>query len=292
MDKLGFLIEEAFTALRRNILMTFAAVSTVAISLFLLGGLGYAYVQLSSYVATFPDRLDMRVFLEQGTTAAQISETAKEIRHIHGVKNAAWIPKEKAWELEKKKYPPELVADLDNPIPDAFKVTITSPDMGGEVAAAISRIHTVKKESGVVYMADILQLAGDAMGVIRWLGLSVGGLLFVTAGLLIYNAIRLTVLSRRLEIRIMQLVGASLLTIRVPFLLEGVFQGVAGGLIAAVLLKGAHFVFSTFLEKNTAQLHGLGAFPFGPMTLLLCVAGASYGLLCSSVAVRTPLRFR
>ena len=295
IDRIEFLISEAFIALRRNLLMTFAAVSTSAISLFLIGGLGYAYLQIVSYADTMPSKFDMRVYMKMDASKQEVSEMATSLRAIPGVKGVFWIPKDKAWALDKVRYG-NIAKGIENPYPDAFKVTIKDLSRGDEIASEIRKLPNINKEFDVVYLKDLEQFVSELLRVVRWLGSVVGGLLFFTAGLLIYNAIRLTVLSRRLEIRIMQLNGASQFTIRVPFLLEGIIQGTTGGAIATGFLLIAYKLFGGFLVSNLksdlANLQTVPAFPTTNMFVILCGIGALYGLLCSSMAVRTPLRFR
>ena len=84
LDRFEFLVGEAMVALRRNGLMTFAAISTIAVSLFLLGGLGYAYLRIEEFARTLPSKFEMRVFLREGTNYAQITETATAIRQMPG----------------------------------------------------------------------------------------------------------------------------------------------------------------------------------------------------------------
>src|SRR5205823_4538531 len=120
LDKLEFLITESFKTFNRNGLMTFAAISTVAISMFLLGGLGYSYYRIKAYAdEAFPNQFTMEVFLKTGTTYDQIKDTAQQIRNVAGVKSAVLIPKEKAYPLLLKEMNvPGLAEEHDIPIPD------------------------------------------------------------------------------------------------------------------------------------------------------------------------------
>ncbi|MBI3722189.1 MAG: hypothetical protein HY248_06505, partial [Fimbriimonas ginsengisoli] len=104
-DRLEFLFGEATMALRRNVLMALAAITTVAVSLFLIGGLGYVYFRIDEYARTLPGKQEMRVFLRSGAPYAQITETAKQIRAMPGVASAVWMPKEKVWEKERLQHP-------------------------------------------------------------------------------------------------------------------------------------------------------------------------------------------
>ncbi len=290
LDRIQFLLSEAFTALRRNGLMTFAAISTVAVSLYLLGGLGYVYFRLSEYTKSVPGMFDLRVYLRDDASASDITITATQIRQIHGVQAVAWLPKEKMWERKKAENPE--FADVPNPYPDAFKVTLNDLKEGPAVAEAIHALPTIPSgDEGVVYRSDEQRFVTQLLSIVRWVGSTAGGLLFITAGLLIYNAIRLTILSRRLEVRIMRLIGASGFTVLVPFLIEGIVQGLIGGGLAALLLDGSSHLVSQFIQAHNA-LGTAPDFPLGMMALVLCGFGAAYGLLCSAAAARTMLRFR
>ncbi len=283
LDRLAFVFGEAWIALRRNGFMTFAAVSTVAVSLFLLGGLGYSYMRAVDYARSIPGKFDMRVFLLPGTDTEMISATAKQIRQIPGVASVAWIPKDKAW-AKQVADDPAITKGLDNPYPDGFKITIKSLAAGDAVADQLKQIKVIDPDPGVVYLKEEQHLIDDGLQVMRWLGVVIAGLLFLTSGVLIFNAIRLTITHRRREIRIMQLVGASRFTVRVPFLIEGTVQGISGGVLAALMLFGAQQVFQNFLMTLASRAQ-LSAFPAFDAVLILSGVGGVYGLLCSWLAI-------
>jgi len=282
-DRISFVFGEGISALRRNGFMTFAAVSTVAVSLFLLGALGYSYLRAVEYAQSIPGKFDMRVYLVPGASSAAISDAAAKIRQIPGVATVAWIPRDKAWEKERHD-DPEITAGLDNPYPDGFKITIKSLKDGDPVAKQLGEMPIIDPDPGVIYLKEEQHLIDDGLQVMRWLGLVVAGLLFITAGILIYNAIKLTITHRRREIRIMHLVGASHFTVRCPFLIEGTVQGVLGGIVSAWMLFGSQHVFQNFLMTLSSRTQ-LAAFPWFQATILLGGVGGVYGLLCSWLAI-------
>ena len=288
IDRIFFVIGEALIALRRNGFMTFACISTVAVSLFLLGGLGYSYLRAVDYAKAIPGKFDMRVYLKPGTNSKTISDTAKQIRAITGVSSVAWIPKDKAWAKETKQDPANTIG-IENPYPDGFKVTITRLKDGDRVAEQIRSLASVDPDPGVIYLKDEQHLIDEGLQVMRWLGTFIAGLLFFTAGILIFNAIKLTITHRRREIRIMQLVGASRFTVRFPFLIEGMVQGIVGGLVAAFMLGGAQHVFQRFLMDLDARVQ-ISIFPYWLAIGVLSGTGGVYGLLCSWLAVMAPNR--
>lgn len=290
-DRLFFVIGEAFIALRRNLGMAFAATSTVAVSIYLFSGLAYTYFQLTNYANSLTGKFEMRVFLKDGTTEAQISAGAIKIRQMDGVKSVNWIPKEKAWAKFSQENP-DLVAGIDNSFPDAYKVMLSDLKKGDSVAQSISALSIVDPERGVNYMKEEQKNVTELVTALKWVGLTIGGLLLLTSAVLIFNAIRLTVVSRRIEVRIMQLVGASYATVYVPFLIEGLLQGVVGGALAGVLLKYSYLL----LFQLVTQYYPLASMPTFQSALVIgatTAAGGFYGLICSAFAlVRLQLRYR
>jgi cell division transport system permease protein len=284
-DRLGFIIGEAITAMRRNGFMTFAAITTSAVSLFLIGGAAYVYLRAVEYADTIPGKFDMRVYLREGTDADTIRKTAASIRALPGVKEVNWMPKEKVWELEKLRSP-QLTEGIDNPLPDAYKVTIKDLGLGDQIASEIKAMPAVEPADGIQYLKDEQAAVDQGIRILRWLGVAVGGLLLLTSGVLIFNAIRLAVLARQLEIRIMRLVGASPSTVYIPFLLEGIVQGMLGGLLSALLL----FLSNKQVLMQIRTMMPLASFPPFPVWPALGVLGASgalYGFVCSLLSLRT-----
>lgn len=287
-DRIEFLISEALTALRRNSLMTFAAVTTAAASLFLLGGLGYVYYRASNFAHDVSGKFEMNVYMRLDATREDALKTAEDIKNMGGVRSVTLMPKEQAWQEWQKKL--NLSGEgLDNPLPDTLRVLLADPNHADAIANQIQLMPTVYPQRGIEYSRDAQRLIEEMMAIVRWLGGALGLLLFFTAGILIYNAIRLTVIARRREIRIMQLVGASYFTIWTPFVIEGMIQGAVGGSVAAFLLCGAQAAFYGFLKNIQSDL-SFPLFPLWTVVGLLAAVGAAYGFLCSSFAVREPLR--
>jgi cell division transport system permease protein len=286
-DRLSFVLGEALTALRRNIGMTFAAVSTGAVALFLLGVLAFAYKVADDYARTIPGKFDMRIYLREGVKAPEIKKTAQAMRAISGVGEVSWIPRDKAWaKLQREE--PDITTGLENSLPDAFKVGLTDITQADRIAGQIQSIAAVQPD-GVHYLRDEQRIAIAGLETFRLLGPAFVALLLIATGILIYNTIRLTLVSRRLEIRIMQLVGASRFVVRFPFLIEGVVQGTVAGACASALLIVSDRVVTEQLAQQNIQF---APFPTTLATWLMIAAGAGYGLLCSLLAVRVPLRYR
>lgn len=286
LDRIEFMLTEALTAMRRNWLMSFAAISTLAVALFLVGGLGYVLFRMNAAAQDLSGKFEMRVWLRDNVTKDQISEVAKGLRAIPGVKEARWVPRDIEWKRQVELTPD--IAYLGNPFPHSFKVILSDLSAGPTVVA---KIKENPKVEAVEYLEAEQQFMQQLMSFLRWLATFVGGLLIVTAGILIYNAIRMNILARWREIRIMELVGASRSTVRIPFILEGMIQGLLGGLTATLLIYAAQQAVAVQL-KQMIMTASLTPFPTGLAVIILGSSGVLFGGFCSFLAVREPVRKR
>lgn len=286
LDKVEFLLAEAFTSLRRNTWMTFASVTTCAMALFVLGGLGAAYLGLTGYASKLASRFEMKVFVSDGTSPDEVASLGESIKKVDGVDAVTHQSREEVWAAFRKDNPGIDVKSLEieNPMPDAFVVKFKELSAAKKVAAQVAKMPHVDK---ALYLAEEQSFLDQAMSAVRWLGALVGGMLLVTSGVLIYNTIRLTVVARRREIRTMQMVGATPFTVWTPMLIEGAVQGAVGGLLATLVL-GVVYALAGALASGLMAFRLQSAFPFGPTCLLLMAIGAVYGVICSALAVRDP----
>lgn len=290
-DRLEFLLTEAFVALRRNLLMTFAAITTAAVSLFLLGSLGYVYFQLSRVATEVSNKFEMRVWLKDKITNDQAKAMMPKMQSIKGVRSVVFVAREEEWKRFQVTQP-ELTKGWDaSTLPNSFRVTLKELDEADAVAGAIRKMPEVLPGTGVVYLRDEQQTMDQFLSILRLVGGLLGGVLFITAGILIYNAIRLTIFARRREIRIMQLVGASKFTVRVPFMIEGAVQGLVGGLIATGLIMASQAGVEQLVAQVTVGVQ-FPKFPVWTFIAILGLAGGAYGAFCSYLAIREPLRYR
>lgn len=288
LDYIEFLFSEAWVALRRNTWMTFAAVTTAAVALFLLGGLAYSYYSISRFASTLPGKFTMDAFLQLDATKQQVSEAAAAIRALPGVSKVVWISREQFWEQERRKLPSLVTEGMENPMPHKFLIWMSDLSRAEQIAAEVRRVPSVDP-TGVLYMAQEQELLGQLMRLLRLVGLGAGGLMLLTSGVLIYNAIRLTIVARRREIRIMRLVGAARATVNIPLVIEGSVQGLLGGVLAALLLWSSQAALTRLLQTVSA-LSSPSPFPVGAAVAGLALTGAVYGAVCSTLAVREPRR--
>ncbi len=290
LDQIEFILSEAFVSLRRNSWMTFAAVTTSAMALFLIGGIGLIYFSLSNLATSIESKFEMRVLVKDAPSEDEIKSLDTKLNALNGVAKVEFKDRNTVWEEFRKQNPKvveDMAGDIENPLPDTFIVTFSNLSAADKIAEQIRKMPEVSKKNGVNYMEDIQSFLEKAMVSLRWLGIVLGGLMLTTGGILIYNTIRLTIIARRKEIRIMEMVGATKNMIVTPLLIEGATQGVLGAVLATVVL-GVAYGISTHLVSAFNPLQIPGPYPAKSAILVLGLIGLVYGLVCSILAIREP----
>lgn len=290
LDQIEFILSEAFVSLRRNSWMTFAAVTTSAMALFLIGGIGIIYISLANLAASIESKFEMRVLVKDGPSADELASLKTKLQALEGVNQVTFKDRDTVWQEFQRDNPKvveDMAGDIENPLPDTYIVTFKDLKAADKIADQIRKFPEVAAKNPVNYLAEEQDLLEKAMGSLRWLGLVLGGLMLTTGGILIYNTIRLTIVARRREIRIMELVGATKNMVVTPLLIEGATQGALGAALATAGLAVA-YVVSGHLVSAFNPLHEPSPFPAQSVIIVLGLIGLIYGLVCSVLAIREP----
>lgn len=291
LRSIPFLIHEAFLNIRRQGLMSLTSISTVAIALCVLGGFGLLAWQCNVITTTLPRQWEFHAFISRTAAPAEAESLRQRVEAIPGVRSATLLSREEVWAEWQGKWT-GLKSDfegLDNPMPYKLEVQTATPEKTMAIAARVRALPGIEavRDGGVV-LPRLLTLN-------RWVrtgSLILAALLALGTMAIISNAIRITLFARRREIRVMQLVGATNSFVRLPFLLEGMIEGLVGGAIAWGLL---------YLAYRHMSGRVLGAVPFltagfrlpEEMPLYLGVVAAGgllIGLVGSTVSIRRFLR--
>jgi cell division transport system permease protein len=296
--RLRLLVGEALRSLTANVSTTLAATLTVVIAMFLLGISISLGTLLLSYSSSVKKQLEVNVYfctsLDGGACNHAYASKAQEgavVRSIEGdprVKKWEFVSREKALALMTKAHPSEVGQLPSNPFPDAIKIT---PKRGEDTQAIASSlapappgVHDV--QFGKHETHTILRFA-HAMEI----GFIVAvGLLVIAATLLVGNTIRLSIFSRRREIEVMKLVGATNWFVRGPFMLEGIIAGAIGAVAAIVLLVLGKLLILGQLPGGLRSGGDVHAMPLSLTALLLVGAGLVLGALGSGLTLRRFLQ--
>lgn len=282
--KVGYFVREAGTNLRRNKLMTMAAVLTAAVSLLLLGGVLTLGAFVSSMTHQITSQVEVSVFLNDNITDAQQRDVRSTLEDLDVVKRVTYVTKPEAYKEFKELYrdQPALWENIDADIlPASFRVELADPERVDAIRSKLAKNPAVEE---IADQRETVQRLVRFTDLLRTFSVVMIIVLLGAAVLLISNTTQLAIYARRREIEIQKLVGATNWFVRLPFMLEGIAAGVAGAVIALFLLavgKGiARSQFPVWIP--TTALHGLA---FG-QTLWLVVLGITVGALGSAVAVR------
>ena len=287
------LFSEAWRSLGANLSTTVAATMTVLIGMFLLGlfiALGTWTVSWSNHVK---NQLLVRVDFKDSATVKQRNDYARLVSQNPYVKQpdgVRYVSKAEGLKEMEKRFP-EVVKDLaSNPLPNELRITPNKAENLDKLYASLTGankpVFVDKVNDGKRISHRILQVAH----VIEIVFTAATLVLVVASILLISNTIRLSIFSRRREIEVMKLVGATNWFVRGPFMLEGLICGVAGALLAIVfLVLGKTIALPAILPhlKGDADVHAM-AFPLVALVLLL--AGLGLGALGSGLTIRRFLR--
>ncbi len=282
--KVGYFVREASTNLRRNKLMTMAAVLTAAVSLLLLGGVLTLGAFVESVTGAIEEKVEVSVFLQDGITQAQQNDVRDTLNDLEVVRGVTYVSKEQAYEEFKELYrdQPALWENIDaDVLPASYRVVLSDAKRVDVIQAKLKNNPAVEEIADQQETVDRLV---RFTGLLRTFSFVMIIVLLGAAVLLISNTTQLAIYARRREIEIMKLVGATNWFVRLPFMLEGVVAGVAGAVIALVLLGlGKTVARSQFpVWIPTTSLHGVSL----GQVLWLVVLGVTVGALGSAVAVR------
>jgi cell division transport system permease protein len=289
MTRFKLVISEAVRSMGANFSTTIAATMTVLIGMFILGlaiALGTWVVSWSNHVKS---QLDVKVYFMDSVKPKQVNAVSTYLGQDTRIKSYRFVSKEEALRTMRKKYP-DLTENLpSNPLPASFEVT---PRHAEEVKAIASDLRT-QKFVGVEKVKDGQQTSKRILQVGKWIWivfLVMVIVLLIASVVLIANTIRLSIFSRRREIEVMKLVGATNWFVRGPFMVEGLLCGLLGSFAAVVLL---------FLGKQIALPAILGhidtssdvqALSFSLTALSLLGVGLAVGALGSGMTLRRFLK--
>lgn len=246
-----YFVQEVFRSLRRNNWMTFAAVGTVAVSLFILGVFLILALNMNRAASLLESQVQISVYIKDDLKEAEEEALGEKIRALQGIESVKYVDRAEAKKrlterLGDQKYLLDALGEK-NPLPNSYEVTVRQPDMVETAAKQIERMDGVEAAK---YGQDVVEHLFDITRLVRLFGVLLILLLGSATIFIIANTIRLTVFARRREIAIMKYVGATDEFIRWPFVLEGIVLGCIGGVISAFVLRSfyagvAHKVYDT-----------------------------------------------
>jgi cell division transport system permease protein len=288
--KIQFFLSEVWRNFTRNVVMQLTAIGTVTVMILLLGTFLFARETLGKIGQNITGKIEISAYLSDKTTPADAKRLISSLKRDPRVRSVSYIPKAEGLRQMSERLRGQIDTSLltSNPLPDALRVRVVDPAQVPAVAAVVAKLPGV---ADVEYQRDAVERLLRFVDVMGKVGLAFVALLVVTAAIIISNTIRLTVYARRREIAIMQLVGASGTYIRLPFIFEGLLTGLAGALIAVLLLALGYWqLWQKFLQALPFLPLNGAAVDFGLFVFELLAVGARVGIIAAWFSVGRYLR--
>lgn len=249
---------EAVLGLRRNLVMTVAALVTVAVSLAFVGTALLVTRTVTDIRKIFYTQIEISIFLSEDVTDPQRAEIARVLDGLPLVQQRTYESKAEAYRRFQLQFQdqPDLLANVtQDALPESYRVKLTDPTQYDVVASAVRDLP------GVGQVVDYRKFLDDLFAILDGLrnaAIATALVQLIAAALLIGNTVRVAAFSRRRETGVMRLVGATRLSIQLPFLIEGIVAGLLGaGLAIGLLFAGKALV----LDRTLRPLFRNGVIP-------------------------------
>src|SRR5450755_401469 len=295
--RIGFFLREALRSVRRSAVPSFAALATVTVTMLMLG-VFIPIVQATKGAAnSVRGRVLVDVYMKTGATPADETRVRNELLAVPHVKSLEFVSKAAAYAQQSKADPQAYALLAANPLPDTFHVV---PDNPSNVLSIRSALTPSKSGGGTSMLDASIQSVSNHKDDTKKI-LEVTNLVTITAAvltvlltlasvLLIANTIRLSLFSRRREVEVMKLVGATDWFIRWPFVIEGIVVGAAGGAGAIGLLALAKVTLVDPLANTVKLISQPNMIDFRLLIVVLMACAIAVSAAGSGLSLRRFLR--
>jgi len=293
-------LREGFRSMIRNGWMTFASLSSIGISLFILGVFVLLTTNVNYIAENVESQVEIRVYLTLDIEETQVNKIWNDIGSIEGVDRVTFVHKDEGLETLRLTLGENWIEGFEgdnNPLMHSFTVQVANPEEIAHVADRIMALNETNEPApideidyGAGTVEDLFAISNlvNNVGLVLVVGLA------ITALFLIANTIRLTIMARRREIGIMKLVGATNGFIRWPFFIEGAFVGVVGAAIPLGILLYGYYRLASAPRDSLSFMSMIELKPLEdimlPLTILLIGLGILIGVFGTLLSVRKHLK--
>lgn len=286
--RMKYVLSEVFVGLWRNVTMTVAMIITMAVSLTMLGASGLMYRQVDNMKDLYYQNIEVAIFLKAEITDEQRTALEGELKSDSLVKEVSYETREEAYNRFKEMFQdaPDLVNAIKaDQLPETFRLKLHNPEQYKQI------YDNYKDSEGVDDIIDqrkLLEKIFGVLGSIQNIALVAALVMAVAALLLVANTIQVAAYSKRREVAVMKLVGASNWFIQAPFVMEAVVAGLIGSILGFVALAGSKVLLFDRSLHDLADL--LTPIDWGDVLLMLPLM-AGVGGLVSAITAWVTLRF-
>ena len=290
------ILKTTLSNIKSNKQLFFASVGTITIALSILGLFLFVYINLNSVLSFWNDQVQLIVYLDDEISSVEKQQLEKLFSSSSEVDSFNFVSREQAWgkfQLMFSEKSSFLKGMGFNPLPASYNLKIkTLPERLKSIQSLAEKLNQENGVESVEYGEEWINRFETFMILMRVFLLALGALLCLGAVLIIANTVKLSVLSRKSEIELMLLTGATPGFIKFPFFLEGIFHGILGAIISLSLMKGIHlYLVSRF--QGSIETFGRGMdFQFIPLSFVMVIMLTSLlmGWLGSYLSLQQFLR--
>jgi cell division transport system permease protein len=286
--RLKYVLNEVLVGLWRNVTMTIAMIITLSVSLTMLGASVLMYMQVDRMKTFYYGEIEVSIFLREDVTDAQRAGLNAALTANPLVKEKEYESRQQAFDKFQKLWAdsPDLVKAVQpNQLPESFRVKLKNPEAYKQFA------DEIKGQEGIQDIVDQRQLLDKVFNIfnsVQLLALITASIMAIAALLLVGNTIQVAAYSKRREVAVMKLVGASNWFIQAPFVLEAVVAGLIGSILGFIALFAGKIILVD--GRLQALTNVLTPIPNGNVWLMLPLM-AGVGALVSAITAWVTLRF-
>lgn len=288
----GFFLSRAITNIRQNVFVNVVTIGTITLALLIVSLFLLIFVNLENATDSLSERVQVTVYFDNDLTSQDQAMYREKIMALPGVSRVSYVTRDEALKRFKSRLRGQetLLEGVGAEIlPTSFEIALKrshrETDSVENFVSALKRIPGITE---VQYGEEWVRRFNSFLNFLRLLGALLGGFLVIAATFIVSNTIKLTIYSRRDELDIMSLVGATRFFIKAPFLLEGLIQGIVGSSLSVLLLFGLYEGFlsnaGSFLTFNPAS-SGMSFLSLEYIAGLL-LAGAVLGFVGSLTSLK------
>ena len=288
-------IRDAIKSVIRNFSLSLASISCITITLIIVAIAIMASYNVQNFTEKIEKDMTIVVFLDNETTPKDIKKIKNEIKTISNVEKIKFLSKadvKKQMQEESDVFNTVLEnwSDEESPLKDTFQIKIKEVE---KISATAKKIEKIDHVSVVRYGSGMVDKMVRAFSSIEKITYGTVIALVIVTVFLIINTIKLTISARKREIAIMRLVGASNLTIKLPFIIEGMILGLFGSIVPVLITTYGYLAFykhfDGYLYSRLIQLIKPEPFIY-QVSILVVIIGILVGMIGSASAVRKYLK--
>jgi cell division transport system permease protein len=290
--RLHYFVERAFINIRQNLPVNLLTVGTISLAFLILSLALLIFVNLERVTETWSERVQVTAYFDGDLSPGDLSTLKARIRAIKGTADIDYVSREEALQRfsGRLKGQEALLEGVSYEIlPSSLEIHLKKDNRDSEaVSRYVAQLKKIPLVTEVQYGEEWVKRFSHFMNLVRFAGVLVAGFIVLAVVFIVANTIKLTIYARQDELELMGLVGATRLFIKVPFLIEGVVQGLVGASVALLVLTGVYLAFlhnaDFFFSFNTIEA-GLLFLPVRHIVALL-FGGAALGFLGSLASLK------